>query len=341
MADSVDSEIESVDVQDEDVFTVGQLNERIESVVASSNDLNDVRCVGEVADLSESNVAVYFTLTDGDHEISCVLWQSRYREMELELDDGVEIVLEGTVDYWVDGGQISLKPWAVTPVGEGDQAAAIARLERELEARGWFNEDRKQDPPWFPERIGVVTSLQGDARHDIQNAILGQDPTVDIVIKDATVQGQNAPESIANGIHYLDRHEEVDFIIAGRGGGSDTDLMAFNTVEVAEAIFTASTPTVTAVGHTDDRLIADKVADRAAITPTQAGEEFAGSRTEFIEARLDPLERELEDAYAAFEREHEHEKELVEGERKLAFYRAGIVVLLVLLLVVLFLWQVI
>ena len=73
---------------------------------------------------------------------------------------------------------------------------------------------------------------------------------MDILVKDAGVQGDRAPRSIANGIHHLDRHEDVDLIIAGRGGGSDTDLQAFNTEAVAEALFTASTPTVTAVGHT-------------------------------------------------------------------------------------------
>jgi len=100
------------------------------------------------------------------------------------------------------------------------------------------------------KRTGVVTSLQGDARDDLQTAIHGQNPTVDVLVEDASVQGDRAPRSIANGIHHLDRHEDVDLIIAGRGGGSDTDLKAFDTEAVAEALFTASTPTVTAVGHT-------------------------------------------------------------------------------------------
>ena len=44
---------------------------------------------------------------------------------------------------------------------------------------------------------------------------------MDILVKDASVQGDRAPRSIANGIHHLDRHEDVDLIIAGRGGGSE------------------------------------------------------------------------------------------------------------------------
>lgn len=163
---------------------------------------------------------------------------------------------------------------------------------------------------------------------------------MDILVKDASVQGDRAPRSIANGIHHLDRQEDVDLIIAGRGSGSDTDLQAFNTEAVAEALFTASTPTVTAVGHTDDRFIADKVADMAAITPTRAGEYVAGSRAEFVDANVDPLERELEDAFETFEQEYEHDRELAAGERKLTYYKLAVAVL-VLLLLALVLWQVV
>jgi exodeoxyribonuclease VII large subunit len=325
----------------QDILSVGQLNERIDESIQSTEGLHSVRCVGEVTDLSAGNSARYFTLTDGDCELRCVLWESRYQNMDIDLENGMEVILEGNVDFWREGGEISLKPWEVTSVGEGEQAAAINRLERELEQRGWFDDDHKQYPPRFPERVGVVTSLQGDARYDIQNAIHEEDPTVDILIKDTTVQGSRAPRSIANGIHHFDRHEDVDVIIAGRGGGSDTDLMAFNSEEIAEAIFTASTPVITAVGHTDDRVIADKVADMAAITPTRAGEYVAGSREEYIEGTIQPLERELEDAYDALEQEHEYEQELIEGERRLTYYRVAVVVLVLLLLIVLALWQVV
>ena len=43
-------------------------------------------------------------------------------------------------------------------------------------------------------------------------------------MKDVTVQGSEAPTSIANGIHHLDQSEVVNAIIVGRGGGSDSNL---------------------------------------------------------------------------------------------------------------------
>ncbi|MFC7164933.1 exodeoxyribonuclease VII large subunit [Halospeciosus flavus] len=266
--------------------------------------------------------------------------------MDVELEDGTEVILEGDIDYWTEGGKIDLKPWEVIVVGDGDQAAAVERLRSELEERGWFDDEQKQRPPAFPERVGVVTSLRGDARYDIQNAIHEQDPTVDILVKDATVQGSEAPTSIANGIHHLDRSEEVDSIIVGRGGGSDSNLQAFNTERVAEAIFTANTPTVTAIGHTDDRLIADQVADVATITPTAAGEYIVNSREEFFPGEVKPLAQQLDAAYETFQQEHEHEQELAEAVDEAAvpeglppvYYKAAIAVLLVLLLAITGLW---
>jgi len=329
-----------------EVLSVSNLNDRIASVIEDVPALNDVRCIGEVTDLHQNNTALYFTLTDDDAELPCMIWANRYRNMDAELEDGTEVILEGDIDYWTEGGKIDLKPWEVIVVGDGDQAAAVERLRSELEERGWFDDEQKQQPPAFPERVGVVTSLRGDARYDIQNAIHEQDPTVDILVKDATVQGSNAPTSIANGIHHLDRSEDVDAIIVGRGGGSDSNLQAFNTERVAEAIFTANTPVVTAIGHTDDRLIADQVADVATITPTAAGEYIVNSREEFLAGEVKPLEQQLEAGYETFQQEHEHEQELAEAVEKATaperlppvYYKVAIAVLLLLLLLITALW---
>ena len=346
MADAPDTERQAVDPDAREVLSVSQLNDRIASVVQNTPALNGVRCIGEVTDLQRNSTALYFTLTDGDAELPCMIWANRYREMDADLEDGTEVILEGDIDYWAEGGKIDLKPWEVIVVGDGDQAAAVERLRSELEERGWFDDEQKQQPPAFPERVGVVTSLRGDARYDIQNAIHEQDPTVDILVKDATVQGSNAPTSIANGIHHLDRSEDVDAIIVGRGGGSNSNLQAFNTERVAEAIFTANTPVVTAIGHTDDRLIADQVADVATITPTAAGEYIVDSREKFLASEVKPLEQQLEAGYETFQQEHEHEQELAEAVEKATapdglppvYYKAAIAVLLLLLLLITALW---
>jgi len=64
----------------------------------------------------------------------------------------------------------------VIVVGDGDQAAAVERLRSELEERGWFDDEQKQQPPAFPERVGVVTSLRGDTRYDIRTRSTSRTP---------------------------------------------------------------------------------------------------------------------------------------------------------------------
>jgi exodeoxyribonuclease VII large subunit len=151
------------------------------------------------------------------------------------------------------------------------RTTATEQLETDLGECGWFDESHDTTLPQVPETIGVVTSPDGDACHDITTAIHESAPAVDILIEPATVQGPNAPQSLANGIQALDRDTDCDVMIVGRGGGGTTDLQAFNSEVVAEAIHDATTPIVSAVGHTDDQLIADRVADVTVTTPREAG----------------------------------------------------------------------
>lgn len=94
--------------------------------------------------------ALYFTLTDGSHELQCMLWRSHYRNKDIDLEDGFEVIVHGDIDYWVEGGKLDIKPWRVTVVGEGEQAAALERSTSELEQCGWFDDEHKKDTPQFP-----------------------------------------------------------------------------------------------------------------------------------------------------------------------------------------------
>lgn len=325
------------------VLTVREVNRLIAARV--DGELEGLRCRGEVSDLAVRSSAVYFDLVGEEAAINCFMWRSRYDDLDVDLVDGAELVLRGDVSYYVERGRVNLRPWAVSVVGEGEAAEALRELREELRSRGWFDDEHDKPVPRYPQRVGVVTSAHGDARHDVRQALHDRHPGVDVLLCHAGVQGDGAPTELADAIHRLDRHAAVDAIVVCRGGGSDTDLAAFDTEAVAEAIFTAETPVVAAVGHREDRTVADEVADATAITPTDAGEVVAADREAtleqvaalearlvrayegFVERELDGVERRLEAASESLNRRRELRVQAVRARR----YRAAAVALALLL----------
>jgi exodeoxyribonuclease VII large subunit len=126
--------------------------------------------------------------------------------------------------------------------------------------------------PFFPKKVGVVTSSSGAAIRDIITVIKRRCPVVDIVLYPVLVQGTNAPASICEGLKYLDNREDIDVIILGRGGGSLEELFTFNDETIARTIYHMKKPIISAVGHETDYTIADFVADLRAPTPSAAAE---------------------------------------------------------------------
>jgi len=97
-------------------------------------------------------------------------------------------------------------------------------------------------------------------------------PRLSWILAPVAVQGDAAPQEIANGIERLNRYGNIDVLIVGRGGGSLEELWAFNTEIVARAITASAIPVISAVGHETDFTIADYVADLRAPTPSAAAE---------------------------------------------------------------------
>ena len=141
-----------------------------------------------------------------------------------------------------------------------------------LAAEGLFDPARKKPLPRFPKRIVVVTSPTGAAVRDLIQVTGRRWRATEILIAPVRVQGPGAAEEVAAAIALADRVAGADLIIVARGGGSLEDLWAFNEEAVARAIFASRLPVVSAIGHEVDLTIADLVADRRALTPSEAGE---------------------------------------------------------------------
>lgn len=254
------------------VYTVAQVNSYIKSMFTEDYMLRSIFVKGEISNCKyHSSGHIYFTLKDEKGVIACVMFAGNRNGLSFRLEEGQQVVVGGTVDVYERDGKYQLYAKQITLDGAGLLYEKFDRLKKELAEMGMFAPEYKQPIPRYVKTLGVVTAPTGAAVRDIINIATRRNPYVQIILYPALVQGEQAPVSIVNGIHALERIG-VDVMIVGRGGGSIEDLWAFNEKIVAQAVFDSPIPIISAVGHETDTTIIDFVADLRAPTPSAAAE---------------------------------------------------------------------
>ena len=254
------------------VLTVSELNTAAKDVLGATFD--DVWVAGEVSDLSRpSSGHLYFSLKDEEATIRAVIWRSTASRMPFQIEDGQQLICRGKIDLYVVRGSYQLVIKQAEPQGVGSLQLAFEQLKRKLSEEGLFAEEHKQPAPWLPRKIAFVTSPSGAAIRDFLEVTRRRWSNVHVVVIPARVQGQQAAGEIAAGIRTANAlTDPPDLLVVGRGGGSMEDLWCFNEEEVVRAIFESEIPVISAVGHEIDVTLSDLVADRRALTPTEAAE---------------------------------------------------------------------
>jgi exodeoxyribonuclease VII large subunit len=283
----------------QEFITVSALNEYIGRVLEADPILQGIWVKGEISGfrLYQQSGHMYFTLKDGDAAVSCVMFRSRAQGLKFKPEDGMEVLLFGSIAVFTKQGKYQLYVDTMQPFGAGALFLQLEKLKRELDLCGYFSLEKKKPLPGMATRIGVVTSQDGAALRDILKVLNQRNPATQVVIVHSSVQGLDAPQELAEGVRMLNAYAEVDLIIIGRGGGSFEDLMAFNSREVVEAIFESTIPIISAVGHEVDITLADLAADVRAATPTQAAQLAVPDRT-VLQHQLTGITRQLTRAMA-------------------------------------------
>ncbi len=274
------------------VYTVKQVNSYIKNMFKQDFLLNSVSVKGEISNCKyHTSGHIYFTLKDADAALSVIMFASQAAKLSFKLKDGMSVVVSGRVDVFDAAGKYQLYANTVQQEGIGELYQKYEQLKQYYEDMGYFAKEYKRPLPAFTRKLGVVTSKTGAAVQDIMNISRRRNPYIQIVLYPAYVQGEHAKQSVVNGIAKLDKLG-LDCIIVGRGGGSIEDLWAFNEPEVVEAVFNASTPIISAVGHETDFTLTDFVADMRAPTPSAAAE-LAVTEVAAVENKIFEYERRL------------------------------------------------
>jgi exodeoxyribonuclease VII large subunit len=252
---------------------VSEVNTYIKRVFLSDMILSNLSIEGEISNFKHHYSGhMYFNLKDEKGKIKAVMFRADNEKLKFNLEDGMKIIATGYISVYEKEGDYQFYIRHIKESGLGDLYKAFEELKKKLEAEGMFLESNKKPIPFMPKKIGVVTSSTGAAIRDIITIIRRRFPPCNILIYPSLVQGSQAPKEICKGLIYLDSRDDIDLIIAGRGGGSIEELFAFNDEELARTIYKMKTPIISAVGHETDFTIADFVADLRAPTPSAAAE---------------------------------------------------------------------
>jgi exodeoxyribonuclease VII large subunit len=226
------------------------------------------------------------------------LVRRRVQDAGVAIIDGLEVRVRGRLGTYAPSGALQLQmldidaTWTV-----GRIAANRDALLRRLADEGVLGRNKQRPLPDVPLRIGLVTSVGSAAYHDFCHELESSGWAFQVLVADTRVQGENAPEHIVAALGRFARQVNgsswaPDVVVLARGGGSRTDLAAFDDERVARAIAAMPVAVLTGIGHEIDRSVADEAAHTAFKTPTAAAQALCGriraacDRTETFGAQI-------------------------------------------------------
>ncbi len=255
-------------------LSVAGLTDYIRLLLEQDEQLRQVWITGEVSSTNQHRSGLFFTLQDpdGTAAIKCVVWNSQLARLAQIPIRGEQLIILGSIRVYPGRGEYQLSVWQAMPAGVGLQALRYQQLKNRLLAEGLFDLERKRSLPTHPQIIAVVTSPTAAAWGDIQKTLKQRYPGLHVLFSPATVQGEQAPESIVKAIERVERDNRAEVLILSRGGGAVEELACFNDERVVRAVANCTIPVITGIGHQRDESLVDLTADACVHTPTAAAE---------------------------------------------------------------------
>ncbi|HSL57516.1 MAG TPA: exodeoxyribonuclease VII large subunit, partial [Acidimicrobiales bacterium] len=260
---------------------VAELTRRITGALGAAFP-DQVWVAGELQGLRAGGPHLYFTLVEpgelGDGpaaSIPVALFRGARAGVEhvlrkaggLALADGLAVRIRGEVILYAPRSQVQLRMTAIDPGHTlGQLAIDRDRLLRALAAEGLVGRNATVALAAVPLRVALITSAGSAAAHDTVEELAASGLGFQVTLIDTRVQGPEAVGSVVAALAHAARLD-VDVVAVVRGGGSRTDLVAFDAEPVARAIAGCAHPVLTGSGHEIDTRVADAVAHRALKTP--------------------------------------------------------------------------
>ncbi|MDA0900603.1 MAG: exodeoxyribonuclease VII large subunit [Proteobacteria bacterium] len=278
--------MEEVEGENVPEFSVTELSGAVKRMI--EGEFFHIRVRGELGRISRpASGHIYLTLKDDRSNLDAVIWKGTAARLTHRPEEGMEVVATGRMTIFAGQSKYQLVIEDMRPAGAGALMAMLEQRRMKLAAEGLFDAARKQELPFLPEVIGVVTSPSGAVIRDILHRLRDRFPR-QVLIWPVAVQGEKCASEVAAGIRGFNALTagggipRPDLIIVARGGGSLEDLWGFNEEIVVRAAAESMIPLISAVGHETDTTLIDFAADYRAPTPTAAAERAVPVRMDIL-----------------------------------------------------------
>ncbi|MBQ6310182.1 MAG: exodeoxyribonuclease VII large subunit [Bacteroidales bacterium] len=262
--------------------------------------------VCELANVSWSRGHCYLELVETDSGGAVVakargtIWSYRAAALSLAFEDscgaplrkGIKVMLyvqsQMSELYGFSLNVLDLDPSYTLGDLEAKKQATLKRLAEE----DLLERNKELEVPALPYRIAVVSAEGAAGYGDFLKHLSDCGVEFEVVLFEAAMQGESAPESIAEAFSLIEeRAGEFDAVAFIRGGGSNLDLACFDDYLIARSIALCSLPVISGIGHERDNHICDEVASVRVKTPTGAADFIIGRFADAYEALQDVSER--------------------------------------------------
>lgn len=272
-----------------DALSLLQLNALVRDAISAAAGIHDVWITAETSDVRQSGPHCYLQLIQKDEQGATVarisaniwgnVWTSVSRKFAVAtgsaLGSGIRIMLRGSVSFHPYHG-IALTITDIDPSYTiGDAERRLRELRQKLTQEGLIGLNRSV--PWgdMPQRIAVISAPgaagYGDFSHQLSHNEAHLRFTTGLF--PAVMQGQNTSTTVISALKdVIAERIRWDCVVIIRGGGSTSDLDAFNDYALAATVARCPLPVIVGIGHERDHTILDEVAKVSTKTPTAAAE---------------------------------------------------------------------
>ena len=272
------------------VKSIIKLLKDVETQIHQKYQFIEMEC--EVNQIKEYQWCLFVTLKDKTGDINGTILKRAYKT---GLTDGDQIKLHGKIQ--VNKSRINIQILDYELSGIGEMFTRFLKIKKQLEKKGYFDQEKKRPISRGYNRIGLITSFQAAGFKDMLQTFKQRMISGTLFIYPTLVQGKQAPKQIANAIRLANKDQRAEILVIARGGGSKEDLDCFNDPVVADALYQSKIITITGIGHQIDVSIADLVADKYFITPTAAAEGITFDRHVLI-TRVQQMKQQLQTSVA-------------------------------------------